>query len=173
VGQHQTKRTDPERTIGDPCVKAKTKRKRFPETDRSVVYLTLVGRHLDPGKITKILHMRPDGYARRGDLFGGVKRLKYEVGFWDLKCSTPRKGSIEMKMRRILKRIAPVKERLRKLIEEDGTIEDANLTVDFDVPRGVVNANYRFNAKLVAEFTSLGIDLAISMWIPDEASKGN
>jgi hypothetical protein len=68
----------------------------------------------------------------------------------------------------ILKRIGPVRNRLKKLIKEDKTIKWAYLKIAFAPPEGIPNACYCFNSKLINEFTSLGIDIALSIHIRAE-----
>jgi hypothetical protein len=144
----------------------KTGRRRHPGTERSVIYLTLAGKRLDPDRITHALGMCPDARAKPGDLYGGVKQLKFDHGFWELECSKPRNARIKTKMKRILERIAPVRRQLRKLIRDDNTLTSASLTIDFDVPRGVVVCSRRFTSELIGGFTSLGLDIDLEIWVP-------
>ena len=65
----------------------------------------------------------------------------------------------------MLKRIAPVKHQLRKLIREDETVKEAYLQIAFAPRRGIANACYCFDAELINEFTSMGIDIALSIQI--------
>jgi len=146
--------------------KARKKRGKMREWRR--VYLTLTGKNLDPDKITEALRIMPEGSGKRGELRG--KRRKTNQGFWVLE-SGPGTWRLETQMKAMLKRIAPVKRKLARLIRENSTVQEAYLELAFAPPRGVANACYCFDAELIDEFTSMGLDIALSIQIIGEWEK--
>jgi hypothetical protein len=107
----------------------------------------------------------PDNREKLGEPCG--KNRKCKQGYWTLE-GGPSNWRIETQMKHILKRIGPVRNRLKKLIKEDKTIKWAYLKIAFAPPEGIPNACYCFNSKLINEFTSLGIDIALSIHIRAE-----
>ena len=148
-------------------MKPKTKTKKKREYEWKSVFLHICGKNLDPDKISDILHIQPDSSGKRGEIRG---KRKCKQGYWTLDggSSTLR---FETLMRRILKRISPVKRQLQELIRDDETIKEAHLTIAFAPPRECPNACYCFDAKLINEFTSIGIDIALSIHIIERWEK--
>jgi hypothetical protein len=149
---------------------ARTKRYSAKETEWSFVRLWIGGKHLDPQKISKILGISPDLCGKRGELVAPNSRRRCRAGSWGLE-STQRNWQIETQMKSILKRITPVKERLRRLIREDATIERAYLTVAFEPPKDRPGVSYFFPAELVSEFVSLGLDIVHSIYFYNHAAE--
>lgn len=147
------------------ATKPKTEKKRDKTREWRYVHLTIAGKKLDPEKVTKVLGILPDDRGKLGEPCG--KNRKCKQGYWSLE-GGPTTWRIETQMKNILKRISPVKHQLRKLIREDETVKRAYLTIAFAPPRGIPNACYCFSAKLINEFTSLGIDIALSIQIIEE-----
>jgi hypothetical protein len=145
--------------------KAKTKKKREQTHEWRHIFLTVAGKNLDPEKITKVLGILPDDRGKLGEPSG--KNRKCKQGYWTIE-GGPSNWRIETQMKHILKRIGPVRNRLKKLIKEDKTIKRAYLTIAFETPEGIPNACYCYNSKLINEFTSLGIDIALSIHIIKE-----
>ena len=140
-----------------------TKRYSAKKTKWSFVHLSIGGKHLDPQKISKALGISPDFCCRRGELAAPNFKRKCKAGSWSLE-SDRLNWRMETQMRDILRRITPVKERLRRLIREDATIERAYLTVAFEPPEGRPGVSYLFPAELVSEFVSLGLDIVHSIY---------
>jgi hypothetical protein len=130
------------------------------------------GKHLDPEKITKMLHIFPDFRGKRGEPVAPSSRKKSKAGSWGLE-SDQWNWRIETQMRSILKRIAPAKERLRRLIRNDATVERAYLTIAFSPPAGRPAASYLFPAGLINEFASLGLDIVLSIYFYDRGTSAS
>jgi hypothetical protein len=148
------------------AIKDKSKRNERYEWRR--VTLNIVGKNLDPDKVSAVLGIQPDDWAGRGEPFGKNKKTKQ--GYWTLE-GGPSTWRIETQMRNILKTITPVKHRLRRLIEEDEIVEQAYLTIAVMPPRGIAVAGYCFSAEVINEFTSLGIDIALSIHVVAEIDR--
>lgn len=147
------------------ATKPKTKKKNNKTHEWRRVFLSLTGKNLDPEKVTEVLGILPDDRAKRGEPFSKIS--KCIQGSWALE-GGPSNWLIETQMKYILKRIRPVKNQLKKLIKENKTVRYAYLTIAFAPPEGIPNACYCFNSKLINEFTSLGIDIALSIHIIKE-----
>jgi hypothetical protein len=145
-----------------------SKKKRSKTYEWRHIYLTISGKNLNPEKFTRDLGIKPDDRGKLGEPYGKNKKCKQ--GFWTLE-GGPSNWRIETQMENILRRIAPVKNQLKKLIKEDNTIKRACLTISFEPPRGIANACYCFESKLINEFTSLGIDIALSIYIAEEIDR--
>jgi hypothetical protein len=148
--------------------KPKTKKKRKQMREWRQVSLTVAGKNLDPEKVTKLLGVLPDDRGKLGETWG--KNRKCKQGYWSLE-GGPTNWRIETQMKHILKRIEPARNRIKKLIKEDKTIKWAYLKIAFETPEGIPNACYCYNSKLINGFTSLGIDIALSIHIPAEWEK--
>lgn len=132
------------------------------------VYLIVAGKNLEPDRVSKALGILPDSSGKRGEPYR--RNRKSKQGFWCLE-QGPTTWRLETQMKAMLKRIAPVRHRLRKLIRADETIKEAYLQLAFAPPRRVANACYCFDAKLINEFTSMGLDIALSIQIIGEWEK--
>jgi len=148
--------------------KTKTKKKNNKTHEWRRVFLSFTGKNLDPEKVTEVLGIVPDGRGKLGEPCG--KNRKCKQGYWTIE-GGPTNLRIETQMKNILKRIRPVKNRIKKLIKEDKTIREAHLKIAFAPPEGIPNACYCYNSKLINEFTSLGIDIALSIHIRAEWEK--
>ena len=146
-------------------MKQKTKSKQNTEREWRLVSLTIVGKYLNPKKVAEALDVLPDKWGKLGVPYRNNRKSKQ--GFWALR-GGPTTWRIETQMKNILKRISPVKSQLRELIKEDETVERAYLTIAFAPSTGIANACYCFDAELVNEFTSMGIDIALSIQIRRE-----
>ncbi|MCU0913288.1 MAG: DUF4279 domain-containing protein [Planctomycetes bacterium] len=147
------------------------------DTEWSFVHLTLGGRDLDPRKINKALGLVPDHCGKRGELAATSTQRRCKAGSWSLE-SSQRNWRIETQMKSILKRITPVRQRLRRLIRDDATIERAYLTIAFEPPEGWPAVGYSLPAGLIGEFASLGLDIVLSIYFyrhvaPPGTSAGN
>lgn len=127
------------------------------------VILSIEGKNLNPDKVTEWLNIPPDGCGRRGEPFG--KNKKSKQGYWVIE-GRPSRSRLETQMKSILKRISPVKHRLRTLIKENKDVRRVYLTIAVQPPDWAAMPGYCFSADLINEFTSLGIDLAISIHMP-------
>jgi hypothetical protein len=133
----------------------------------SSVVLRITGKHLDPAEVTEALGIQPDDSAKRGDLFGPKRNWVCEQGVWTL-IGGPPKAKIETQVTSILKRIHPVKDRLRKLIREDSHIRAACLDIGYRPPEGYAVSSYVLASQPISEITSLGVDIEISVYIHGE-----
>ncbi len=68
-------------------------------------------------------------------------------------------------MKNILKRITPVKRRLRRVMSRESTVKHVILTVGFLPAEDVQVYTCLFKSDLVNAFTSLGIDLALAVYL--------
>ena len=132
------------------------------------VSLVIAGKSLDPEKVFGALDVIPDDWGKRGDIYN--KNKKYKQGFWSI-WGRPSTGKLETQMKSILKIISKDKQKLEKIIKEEKTIREAYLLIDFTPPEGVANANKYFNADLINAFTSMGINIALSVQIIAEYGK--
>ena len=148
--------------------KPKAKKKRDYTREWRHVYLTIAGKNLDPEKVTKVLGVLPDNRGKLGEPCS--KNRKCKQGYWTIEGGSSN-WRIETQMKNILKRIEPVRNRIKKLINEDKTVREAHLKIAFETPEEIPNACYCYNSKLINEFTSLGIDIALSIHIPAEWEK--
>jgi hypothetical protein len=129
------------------------------------VFLTIAGKNLDPEKLTKVLGIVPDDRGKLGEPCG--KNRKCKQGYWIIE-GGPANLRIETQMKNILEKIGQSKNRIKKLIKEDKSVREAHLKIAFAPPEGIPNSCYCYNAKLINEFTSLGIDIALSIHIKAE-----
>jgi len=143
-------------------MKTKIKAKKDKRREWRLVHLTIAGKHLDPNKVTQTLDILPDDRGKLGEPCG--KNRKCKQGYWSLEGGPPT-WRIETQIKSILKRISPAKHQLRKLIKEDNTVQRAYLTIAAAPPREFANACYCFDSELINEFTSMGIDIALSIEI--------
>jgi len=148
--------------------KKPNKTKREQTREWRYVHITIAGKDLDPEKVTKVLGILPDNQGKLGEPCG--KNRKCKQGYWSLE-GGPTNWRIETQMKYILKRIEPARNRIKKLIKEDKTIKWAYLKIAFETPEGIPNACYCYNSKLINGFTSLGIDIALSIHIPAKWEK--
>jgi len=149
-----------------------SKSNRARETEWSFVELVIGGKFLDPQKVSKVVGMPPDSCGKRGELASSKSKRIRKAGSWVLE-SNHSNWRIVSQMKNILKRVAPIKERLRKLIREDATVERAYLLVAFSPPEGRPGASYSFPAGLVEEFASVGLDIVVSLYFYEERTRGH
>ena len=149
-------------------MKPKTNTKQRKAREWRLVHLTIAGKYLNPERITETVGILPDSRGKLGEFYR--KNRKSKQGFWSLE-GGPTTWRIETQMKRILQKISPAKNKLRKLIEEDKTIRQVYLKIAFAPPRDVPNACYCFDAELINEFTSMGIDIALSIQIIERWEK--
>ena len=129
--------------------------------------LTISGKNLNPKKVTRLLGVKPDSWAKRGDHYGKNRRSKQ--GFWVLEGGSSN-WRLETQLKYIFKRIASVKHRFKKIIKEDVNIKDVYLTIAVKPHDLVAVAGYYINSEILNKFTSLGIGLALSIHVPAEFS---
>jgi hypothetical protein len=98
---------------------------------------------------------------RRGQLYG---KRRSEVGYWSLRGQPP-KGRPETQMRSILKRIGPIKDRVRRVVARERNVDNVILTIGVTPNERVQVYTCRLKSGLAQEFTSLGIDIAIVMYL--------
>ena len=134
------------------------------------VSLTISGKNLDPDKVTEMLGINPDNWAIRGEPLSPNNKKKCKQGFWALE-SGPSHWLFETKLRKILNKIVPVKHRLRKLIEENKDVQHIYLDIGVMPPENSFVAHYSFGADLLNQFTSIGIDIDISIHILADINK--
>jgi hypothetical protein len=146
----------------------KSKKKHGKTYEWRHIYLTISGKHLDPEKVSKVLGILPDDRGKLGEPCGMNRKRKQ--GYWSLE-GGPSNWRIETQLKNILNRIRPIKYQLKKLIKEEKTIKRAYLTISVEPPRGFANACYCFNSKLINEFTSLGIDIELSIYMIEELER--
>jgi hypothetical protein len=145
----------------------KTKKKRWNEW--RAVSLNILGRNLDPDRITEFLHIQPDDSGKRGECLGKLP-VKAIRGNWTLE-GGPSNWRIEKQMKSILKRSSPVKHKLQKIIEEDNKVDRAYLAISCAPPVECPDLCYYFDAELTDEFTSIGIDIYLSINIKERWEK--
>ncbi|MBW2063216.1 MAG: DUF4279 domain-containing protein [Deltaproteobacteria bacterium] len=126
------------------------------------VSLTLVGRDLNPDNVSNTLRIRPDDSARRGESFGAKRKTKF--GLWSLD-GRPSSGRIHTQMKNLLQRIEPAGKELRRMIDA-GDVDQAYMRISFQPSSGIAVAERVLPAELVAGVTSLGIDIVISVNMP-------
>jgi hypothetical protein len=148
-------------------VAIKTK-KKVKEHEWRSVSLHIAGRFLDPHKVSNTLHIKPDSWGKLGEPCG--KNRKCKQGYWIIG-SYPSAWRLETQMKSILKRISPVKQELKKFIKEDKTVRYAYLNIAVAPIKGDASAVNYFDAKLINEFTSLGINISLSIEIIGEWEK--
>ncbi len=59
-------------------------------------------------------------------------------------------------------------DRLRELVREDDTVTRAYVTVVCEPPEMLPSVGICRPADLVSEFSSLGIDIAVTIYLPDD-----
>ena len=116
--------------------KKPNKTKREQTREWRYVHITIAGKNLDPEKVTKVLGILPDNQGKLGEPCG--KNRKCKQGYWSLE-GGPTNWRIETQMEHILKRIRPVKNKLKKFIEENDTVREAVLKIAFAPPEGIPN----------------------------------
>jgi hypothetical protein len=124
--------------------------------------LNIVGKNLNPDEITKMLGIQPDDSFQQGESFGKNKRTKQ--GCWTLE-GCPEGAPFGVQLENLITRIEPVRDKLKKIIESKD-VEQAYLTIGVQPPDEVWIAGYCFDAELINKFTSLGIDIALSLHMP-------
>ena len=136
--------------------------RRYPDRYHLVV-LRLCGMHLDPAKITRSLGLEPDSAQPSADLgIKGRRIYKTKLGHWNLGSRLRRNAMLQNHVSDILEQIRPKKRVLRRILRS----VDADLTIAVEPHEAVVIAAYLFPADVIAEFTSLGIDIRFSIHIP-------
>ncbi len=146
----------------------KKKGKQCRRTEWRMVSLIIAGKYLDPDKVVEALHVIPDDWCILGEPYG--KNKKCQQGYWMI-VGKPSTGRIETQMKSILKRISSVRQKLKKFIKEEKTVRGSYLTIDISPPEGIPNVCYDFDAELINGFTSLGINIILSINIREEWQK--
>lgn len=152
--------------------KSGNKRRKAVKNDtRRYVVLRLWGKDLDPGEITRKLQIEPTAGHARGpalDVNGKTvkdpatgKLIKWPSGVWTLNSYVPN-AKIETQMKRILEQIRPRRNALRRIV----AAAHAAIVISIEPAEGFANVTYTLPADLVNEFTSLGIDVEFSFWLP-------
>lgn len=144
-----------------PMRPEKAKSKREGSETHAIVDLTISGASLDPEGITVALDMSPDRSMKRGHPYG---ILPSDVGYWGLE-GRPASGCPEMQIRSILERINPIMDRLRRVMTEEKTIEHVILTIGLMPARDRQVEVISFDSDLINAFTSLGIDIALALYL--------
>lgn len=150
-------------------------RKRY-QPGLQLVFLHLWGKELNPDKITQVLGIKPDWLRRRGVEKGpngkvirdrNGKLRKSAFGRWFIESHVHENSGIVSRIEDILKQIRPKKRQLRRILKETR----AELTIVVEPPRDLATYSYILPASLLNEFTSLGIDIEITVDIPQEWDK--
>jgi hypothetical protein len=137
----------------------------------SLVILRIMGKYLDPAEVTEALGIEPDDSAKKGDLYGLKRNRVCEQGVWSLIGGPPR-ARMNAQIMSILKRIRPVKSRLRKLIQENKHVRHVHLDIGYSPPEEYAVSSYVFESQAISELTSLGIDIEISAYIHFDRTQG-
>jgi len=141
----------------------KSEARPYRESECSSVSLNLTGCHLDPDKVTEALAMEPDECGKRGQPLYPNGQVKCKQGFWALTVGPSSRERVETQMKKMLRRIAPISDRLKTLVDQEGTVGEAYLRISLTPPAGMVVLQYCFKAEVINEFTALGIDIAVSI----------
>jgi hypothetical protein len=139
--------------------------RRRKESEWSFVRLTLAGKYLDPDKVSDTLGIRPDISGQLGQPSCSNPQRMCKQGSWTLE-GKPSHGRIETQMKNILKRIAPAKRRLKTLIQNDESIVEAYVTIVFEPVCGTICAAHQFSSQALNGFTSLGLDVIVTVYPP-------
>lgn len=131
--------------------------------------LTICGKHLDPEKVTQMLGINPNTRGKLGEPCGPNNKYKTKQGFWVL-YGGPSNWCLETQLKYIFKRITPVKKHFKQMIKENKDIKDVYLTIAVQPNDSVAVAGYYINSEILNKFTSLGIGLALSIYVPAEFS---
>jgi hypothetical protein len=132
----------------------------------SFVQLTIGGRFLDPQKVSEMLGIPPDFCSKRGEPDAPNSKRRCKAGSWGLE-SDESNWRIETQMKSILKRVAPIKERLGQLLKEEASIERAYLLIALCPTGGHTSIHYGFPSNLIAAFSSLGFDVVFAIYFYD------
>jgi len=152
--------------------KKATRKKTYRDTYR-YVFLCLHAKDLDPEEITKKLNIKPDFAFKRGilkDKNGNIKRhkngspIKMAYGQWILNAHVHKNSGLETRIKNIVKQIKPKRKALQQIVKKI----NADLTIAVEPHRDLYIAGYLFSGKLLNEFTSLGIDIDVSIHIPEK-----
>lgn len=141
------------------------------------VVLRLWHKELDPDSITRALKIEPSNAWRRGyvlDKHGNIvtdkksgKPYRKSCGQWNL-CSSARGNSkLVTHIKSILEIIKPKKKALRCILKK----VHADLNIAIEPPGDLAIVGYSFPADILNEFTSLGIDIHISIHVPSVMHK--
>jgi hypothetical protein len=141
----------------------KDKPKRPKRDGWSFVRITMTGKRLDPEKISKAIGIAPDIAGKLGDPVAPNSERRCKQGHWNIE-SGQLNWRPETQMKSLLRRVAPVKERLRKLIREDATIQKAYVAIALEPP-SLLAVGYYFPSDLIGEFTSLGLDVNLLIYL--------
>jgi hypothetical protein len=143
----------------------KGKRKVQKKNAWSFVRLNLTGKHLDPQKVSRTLGISADICGKLGDPIAPNSDRRCKQGYWDIE-SGRSNWRLEAQIKDILKRIAPVKGRLRRLIKNDATMQEAYLTIVFEPAARRPAVGCYLPSDLIGQFTSLGVDVNLVIHLP-------
>ena len=130
------------------------------------VRFSIFGTYLDPAEVSDTLGIRPDTSAKRGDPLGASAALSSQQGHWSL-VGHPSNGRIETQMTSILKQIDPVKTQLRELMSEHKHIMGAVVDIGYSPRQDLAVACFTLKSQRVEKFVELGIDVNISLYLPE------
>ena len=144
-------------------IKNKKKRKRIYRDRYKYVVLRLLGKDLDPDKISRVLALDPvssqpsNALRRKAD-----KIYNTNYGHWNLGSRLHRSATLQNHVNDILKQIKPKKKILRRILRK----VEADLNIAVQPHEDLAISAYTFPADTLAEFTSMGIDIRFSIHIP-------
>jgi hypothetical protein len=125
--------------------------------------LNIVGKNLDPDKITQAIGVEPDSCGKRGEpmTYGDGKKKQ---GYWTI-CRQRSNATYETQFKNIIKRIEPHQKRLRHIIAGKDVYQ-AYLEIAVRPLAKYPVSKYEFKAELLDMFMSMGVDIGLSVWIP-------
>jgi hypothetical protein len=144
-------------------MKNKKKRKRIYRDRYRYVVLRLLGKELDPDKISKALALYPVSSQPSNALRRKVDRIyNTNYGHWNLGSRLRRSATLQNHVKDILEQIRPRKKILRRILRK----VEADLSIAVQPHENLAISSYTFPADILAEFTSMGIDIRFSVHIP-------
>lgn len=143
-------------------MKRKSRRRVYRDRYR-YVSLRLVGKNLDPDKITEQLGLEPNSAERRGKIKGkSGETYNRKSGYWNLSSRLRRNATLQNHVKDILEQIKPKKRTLRRMLGECYGV----LNIAVQPHEELANVGYTFPASLLVEFVSLGFDIRLSFYMP-------
>ncbi|MGD0078466.1 MAG: DUF4279 domain-containing protein [Sedimentisphaerales bacterium] len=141
----------------------KKKRKRIYRDRYKFVALRLLGKDLDPDKITKALALHPVSSQPCNALRRKAERIyNTNYGHWNLGSRLPRNSTLQNHVKDILEQIRPKKKILRRILRN----VEADLNIAVQPHEDLAISAYTFPAEILSEFVSLGIYIRFSVHIP-------
>lgn len=142
----------------------KMKKKKIPryQDRRRYVVLRMVGKNLDPDKITNLLKLYPSSAQPSANIKRKFKKIyNTRYGHWTLDSRLKRNSTLQNQVKDIYQQIKPKRKILKKILKNI----KADLNISVQPHEKLVYVAYMFPAKIINEFTSLGIDIRFSVYI--------